>query len=229
MVLKKEEIKETFKQIHLTDTNLKHDESIKLIAIILMVISNIGFVFFHEYTIWSKIAGVVYAILACRIAQGFTQTSNYRKYLFRLWLFAIIAQIPYTMLFDTLQLNGLFSLFISLFLIEKFSKKEYYWVFTIMVIPLFAHMSYPEYGMLIPGILYMTRNKKWLAFIAVSILTFLYALFIHSSGMCYSIIGYAIALFLPTNLFKVRINKSFFYWFYPIHLAILFIIKQIIQ
>lgn len=224
------------KQYTFSDRKEKHNEILKLIAIITMAIDHIGYIFFPELTILRIIGRIAFPIFAYQLAKGYIHTSNKRKYMFRLWTFALISQIPYTLLFETFDLNIMFTLLIAILFIDRLHHKEWYWIFPIAIvsaIPYFAPdiiaFDYGWYGILMPVTFYLFANSKRKALIIQVVLT---GLFIWSgmswSVQWYAIIGVLIALYFPMNLLKVTLNKYFFYWFYPGHLVILLAIKLII-
>ncbi|PLS19639.1 hypothetical protein CVD28_04265 [Bacillus sp. M6-12] len=215
------------KNYRLSDSKTKHNEIIKILAILFMIIDHVGFIFYPGVEVLRIIGRLAFPIFAYQIAQGYIHTSNYPKYMWRLWLFAIVSQVPYTLAFDTFRFNTLFTLVIALFLIDKLAKKEYYWIFTIVAIPYFIDVDYGLFGIALPAIFYLTRNKKivsaLLGLIAVLVYIYFHPVFIE----VYSIIGILLALYFPTSKIKVKMGKYFFYWFYPAHLALLFVCKMI--
>jgi hypothetical protein len=217
----------------LSDNKKKHNEILKLIAILTMVIDHVGYLFFPQYIIFRIIGRITFPIFAYQLAKGYQHTSNKKKYMTRLWIFALISQIPYTLLFETFDLNIMFTLLLSIVLMDRLHKKEWYWILPfimVSLIPFFApdiiSFDYGLYGILTPVAFFLFSQSKWKVLIAQIILTGLYVW----SGTTmdiqwYALIGTAICLFLPPNFLKVNLNKYFFYWFYPAHLVILLIIK----
>lgn len=217
------------KNYSLSDNKKKHNEVIKVIAIICMLIDHIGLIFFPSIETLRIIGRLAFPIFAYQIAQGYTYTSNVNKYMFRLWIFAIISQIPYSLVLDTFRFNVIFTLAISLFFMDRFAKKEYSWLFTLLVIPIFVDLEYGLYGIALPIAFYLTKDKKLSALVISSILIVAYTFWTEFWIMFYTLIGVLIVLYLPKEkLFNIKLNKYFFYWFYPGHLLILFIIKMVL-
>jgi len=67
---------------------------IKLIAIITMVIDHTGMIFFPRIIVFRIIGRIAFPLFAFFIAEGFRHTRSVKKYLFRLFLCAILFQIP---------------------------------------------------------------------------------------------------------------------------------------
>lgn len=211
----------------LSDSKQKNNELLKFIAIVSMLICHIDMIFSLKIETFQIIGTIAFPIIAYKVAEGYQFTSNANKYMYRLWLFAIISQIPYSFVFDTFQLNVLFTLAIALFFMDRFAKKEYYWLPTLLFLLYFIDIQFYLYGVLLPIAFYFTRKNKIMAMVITGILIAINAYWIDSLILLFGLIGVGIALFLPKDKFpKLKISKYFFYWFYPIHLIILFIIKM---
>lgn len=95
--------------------------ALKLIAIVTMTIDHVGSVFFQNhpwlYLICKIIGRLAFPIFAFLIVEGFFHTSNIKKYLTRLGVFALISEIPFDLAFyDTYMYLGHQNIFFTLFL-----------------------------------------------------------------------------------------------------------------
>lgn len=208
------------------NSNRRKNEFLKVIAIVAMFIDHIGITFFRQYEIFRIIGRIAMPIFAYQLAQGFIHTSDIKKYLKRIWIFALIAQIPYTLLFDTTELNILFPFFLSLFLMDRIEKKEYYWIPSIIIVAFMIPMDYGALAVISPCLYFLLNDNKISSFIAQAIIMVMYSYYyVHWDIQCFAIIGILIALFFPKDIFKIKANKYLFYWFYPAHLLVLFIAK----
>ncbi len=106
---------------------------LKLIAIFAMVVDHVGDAYFKKATVMNLIGRIAFPIFAFQISEGYIHTKNLKKYFFRLFLFAIISQIPF-MLFlstyngDIYSLNIFFTLFfglLAIFLYDKIKKVSF--------------------------------------------------------------------------------------------------------
>ncbi len=79
--------------------------TLKLIAFVTMFIDHFGMVFFPGAVLWRIIGRISFPIFAYLIADGIQRTRNPARMLFRLFVFAVISQYPYS-----LALYGRFSL-----------------------------------------------------------------------------------------------------------------------
>jgi len=214
-----------------SDSTKKHNEILKVIAIVAMVIDHVGFVLFGNNEIMRIIGRLAFPIFAYQVAQGYFYTSNQKKYMFRLWIFALISQIPYTLLFETFDLNILFTLIMALLLIDRIHKGEYYFLLLFIPLSIVLPIDYGVYGVLTPVIFYVFRDEKLKGLIGHILLTILYVnvpMFDIWYIQYFGIVGVLICLYFPINRFKIHLNKYFFYWFYPGHLAVLFAVKWVI-
>ena len=66
--------------------------------------------------------GITFPIMAFFVVEGFRRTSRISRYFFRLIIFALIAQIPYMIAFEIVQLNIIFTIALGLFCLFLFDK-----------------------------------------------------------------------------------------------------------
>lgn len=212
----------------MSDKKKRQIDLLNLFAIILMVVDHVGLMLFSDIEILRWIGRLCFPIFAYQLAQGYVYTSNVNKYLFRLWIFAIIAQIPYTIAFNTYDLNVLFTFLLGLYLIDRFAKREYYWTITILGLLFFINVDYEWYGILLPLSFYLTRDKKWLSVLIASFLTIAYSTSIDVEYQLWAIAGVLLAVYVKPYQTTLATGRYFFYWFYPIHLAVLFGVKVLL-
>lgn len=101
--------------------------SLKLLACITMLIDHIGGMFFPDIIFFRIIGRVAFPVYAFLITEGYSRTKNIKRYMFRLFILAIISQIPYMLAFETKGLNVFFTLLSGLFIMIVLDKKvDYY-------------------------------------------------------------------------------------------------------
>ena len=213
--------------------------AIKIIACITMCLDHVKYAipdtrgFFTLY--WGRIAFPLYAFLA---VEGYVHTSNIEKYLKRLLIFALISQIPF-MLFRTLvgewmMLNIMFTLSFGLLNIYVFDKLEnkYYLSMPIIGILIFMgyylNVDYSWYGVTTVLLFYFFREHKVariFAFLLLSLIFYYDRLFVnystsHLLSYLFTNISTIIMLFYNGKL-GIK-TKYFYYWFYPVHMVILY-------
>lgn len=178
---------------------------------------------------WFRIIGrIAMPLYAFGIAIGYSRTSDKKKYLFRLLMYASIAQIPLTYLQgDNFYLNIIFTFSFSLALLILLNTKTHfiykllYICITLLMVEIFP-FEYGSYGVLLVLIYrYSKGGTMFLLHLILSLLYF-YLDMISQIGL-FSILGTIIITFAK-HYPNVRINRTFFRLFYPAHLMIIALI-----
>ncbi|MEK4487888.1 TraX family protein [Psychrobacillus sp. FSL H8-0484] len=196
---------------------------LKWIALITMIIDHIGIVFFPDEAIYRVIGRIAFPIFIILLAEGAVRTRNKKAHLIRLWVFACISQIPYLLLIDPYVLNVIFTMAIAVTCIRLPYLIPVVFI-GLMIIP----VDYSWYGVGLALIYYYLRKWPGIACILAVNLTFLYAIQIGSFIQFWAVIGLVLPLIIRKVSFRIpNTSKYFFYWFYPVHLAILFIISKV--
>lgn len=86
----------------------------ELIAMISMLIDHIGVTFFPEQDSFRIIGRLAFPIYAFALVRGYQYTRSHKHYVLRLLLIALLAQLPYMLLFETWDMNVVFTLSLSL-------------------------------------------------------------------------------------------------------------------
>ena len=73
--------------------------TLKLIAIVAMLIDHVGAIFFSDQLWIRGIGRIAFPIFVFLLVEGLYNTSNIKKYLTRLGIFALISEIPFDMVF----------------------------------------------------------------------------------------------------------------------------------
>lgn len=211
---------------------------LKLIAIITMFIDHIGYVIFDGFSFFNYIGRIAFPIFAFQISEGYMHTKNLKKYFLRLFIFALISQIPF-MLFhkiisDNFALNIFFTLLLglaSIYIYDK-SKHKFFGIIISIIIGIIAeliHCDYGFYGIAIILLFYVFKNNNLLSSISFIIaVTINYLIPIIKYGF-YDIYLYLyISTLIPIifislyNGKKGKNTKYLLYLFYPIHLLLIY-------
>lgn len=220
----------------------------KIIAIITMLIDHLGYVVFNgNFSYFNYIGRLAFPIFAFQISEGYIHTKNFKKYFFKLFIFAIISQLPF-MLFHSIMspeisLNIFFTLLLGLTGIYFYDKLKtkfnsfgvFLGILTTIFIGLLSNYiksDYGLYGVLIIVSFYIFKNNKLNNFLMFLILTLGYYLYyMLKIGYTYKYILLISFTILPILLITIFYNnkkgkdtKYFLYLFYPIHLLILYTI-----
>lgn len=103
-----------------------------VIAFVTMLIDHIWHTDILGYNILNCIGRIAFPIFAFMIAEGFHHTSNRKKYILRMFIFALVSEIPfnlmlYGVIFAPIYQNVLWTFLIALILMyanEKIDKKD---------------------------------------------------------------------------------------------------------
>ncbi|ADQ05938.1 TraX family protein [Caldicellulosiruptor hydrothermalis 108] len=203
---------------------------LKLIACITMFIDHTGYLFFPQKPILRIIGRIAFPIFAYQVAVGFWHTSDHKKYLKRLLIFAIISQYPFYLMTGDGELNVIATFFFAALCLYFFKSSWYVLVIVPLAISYFVSMDYGIYGVLAVLIFYFLYEKPILQLVGFSVLTVIASYLLGWQLQVYSILSVILILFIrmfPVD-FEFRLNKYFFYWFYPVHMLFLVFIGKLL-
>ncbi len=210
------------------DTNF-----LKLIAIISMFIDHAGYTLFSNNLIMRSIGRIAFPLFTFCIMIGYFNTKDLKKYIKRILMIGIISQPIYILLFNIYTPNTMFTLITELLLYYSLDNKKWWYIPFLVVIPFLLKFDYSIIYLFIVPIFYYFRNNKVLLCISYITFYFSYLLdfFITKNIFCCvtSCSIFALFFILIKTKTNFKINKYFFYLFYPLHLLILLIIKYIIM
>ncbi|MCH5272841.1 MAG: conjugal transfer protein TraX [Lachnospiraceae bacterium] len=203
---------------------------------------------YSVYTIMRLVGRLAFPIFCFLLYEGFSHTSNLKRYLLRVGLCALVSEIPFNLVVSKLN-TGTASLFYpqlqntvcTLFLIllmfcgmKYFEAKEFtskaairqmigqiLCVCAALAVSLFARVDYTYYGVLLGMIFYYCRTSRKMQIILG----------------CIVFIGVNIAsllAFVPIAMYNGTLIiskkfKYFFYIFYPVHLLMLYLLSLLIR
>ena len=223
---------------------------LKIIAIIAMTFNHIEHILGTHLTFDSKlpaymmffIGGLTFPIMAFLIVEGYKKTSNIKKYMLRLLVFAIVAQVPYSLAFQSWwTLNVLFTLLlglVSLYLNDHMKNRILFWGAFIVIILSTIICDWGIKGILLLFFMGTIKGEKKRIIIPISLMAIIWSFLIlitplgpfMSDNPIFSLIYYIgclfdIPLLLLYNGKRGRNMKYFFYIYYPLHLLILFLLN----
>lgn len=233
--------------------------ALKWIAIVCMVVDHISAVFVYNYyraslvdptvvssTVyqvyyWMRVVGrITFPIFCFELVEGSQHTRSFPKYALRLFLFALVSEIPYDLALHsddaswTDHLNIMVTLLVALLPMwagEASQKRLHlpWWAGKIVAIVVLAgcywacqnliHPSYEGYGILLAGAMYLGKESRIAQFVLASLVTILHG----SQIQMWCIVGIALACLLYNGK-KGHMNKWISYTFYPGHLLIIAIV-----
>lgn len=227
-------------------------DQLKLIAIIAMVIDHCAVVFLPESSpaMWPlRMIGRMTAPIMCfLIAEGYHHTSNLKKYMGRLLFMAVVSHVPHNLCLgmDVFPLWKATSVMLSLFCglaalaVWKSRRIPARWqkVLLIVLCCLLAYSADWNYiavlWILGFGVFHGSFRKQLLTFCCVAVLYMMQPLVYNHCLPSVSRLGifFVIPLLFFYNgqrgLRHKQLIKWGFYWFYPLHLLILYGLDQLL-
>ncbi len=240
----------------ISEKNMKilNRDLIKYIAMFTMLLNHIAHVFLTSGTVLCEVfedIGYFTAPVMCFfLVEGYEHTRSKPKYGMRLFIFAVISQIPYALAFRFGNLNMIFTLLCCFLILTAMEKIENTLFRIIVCMILMLATAVSDWGIIAPLCTILVYNGKgnprktafgygivyiMFAFFNVqndmystqgdwTVYTAVHALF---SGV--GIIAAAVTLLVFYNGKRMERGKNFskwfFYLFYPGHLLILYLIK----
>lgn len=219
--------------------------SLKILACICMLMDHASYVIYGHTSFLNYIGRIAFPIFAFQISEGYLHTNNLKKYFFRLFVFAIISQLPFQLFGSILEpsffgLNVMFTLLLGLFcvLIWEKSKNKIISCIIIALSCFFAEifkMDYGYFGVLTVFVFHLFKNKKLLllnSFFALLLIKYLPNIIKYNFYYKYLIFFICtFAAIIPIFLYNGKQGKKikyFLYIFYPVHLLVLYLLNLIL-
>lgn len=224
------------------DTNF-----LKLIAVATMAIDHAGAIFFPDIGVIRIIGRLAFPLFAYCLVIGCLYTRDIGKYVLRLGLFALISQPFYVLAhhpFDLMQnfwnnffvLNIFFTLLVGVITIWGLKEKNWLLFALGILTACFVNIDYGINGICLMVIFYLCRKKRWLSALLAAVWlipslffgmpdTTLFGLRFNRQGLS----ALALPLIFVRTSFHPKINKWFFYLFYPGHFLVFYLIQLFIQ
>lgn len=213
----------------MSDTlSAKRDDTLKLIALITMLIDHIGYLLLPQYFVLRIIGRLSFPIFAYYLALGAYRTKSPRRYALRLLIFGIISQIPYNLMIHQTPLsfddpNIFFTLLAGLMAIYCLGTPK--WYVNLCILPLMAgvhllNLSYGYYGILLILIFHWFDRRPALMTAAMLLVSFEYWL---EAGNLYQFYAIPVlGLLFSQPKLGVKLPRYAAYAFYPLHLLALY-------
>lgn len=211
--------------------------TLKLIAIITMLIDHIGATMFPEHIGLRIIGRIAFPIFCFLIVEGYFHTRDVKKYLIRLFIFALISEVPFDLAFNKginffSDTNVFFTLFFglsALICIDNLRTKDDLStgmrvlcgaLLILSIVGAFLLTTdYSSGGVVVILVFYLFREHPIQKYIALGLVLYIVFGAIEFCG---------ILSIIPIQLYNQKKGPSLkyaFYIFYPGHLLILWIIS----
>ena len=134
---------------------------IKIIAIISMLFDHTNDVFIGHLSVFNLIGRIAFPLFSFQLVVGYTYTHNIKKYISRMFIFALISQIPYSIFIyiytgTYFELNIFFTLATSLICMYVLSSKniniylKLLYISICLIIAYYLKFDYSIFGILYP-------------------------------------------------------------------------------
>ncbi|MFD2216405.1 TraX family protein [Metabacillus endolithicus] len=196
------------------------NDTLKLIAILSMLTDHIGLIFFPQIEFLRVVGRIAFPLFAFGIAVGSYYTKSIKKYAIRLFVFALISTVPHYLVINNMQFNILFTFLVSVigiaFLKEE---KKLYGLLWLLAVPIILPLEYGLYGVWVPVLFYLFRQKKMIQLLLFALVTIFFCLF-YSTWIQLFAVPFLLLIFWKPG-FQLNLPKYLFYLFYPLHLILL--------
>lgn len=238
----------------LSQTQVLNRNKIKYILIVAMLIDHIAWAFVPTASILGQVMHFIGRLtgpsMAVLLAEGFQYTKNRKKYALRLFIFAMISWIPYSLndfgVFPkfTLGMFGMiFTLFIAFMTIWMWADLKIPKAVKVILVILMCALSlfgdWPIFAVLWAFFAYVYRDRpkaKWISFgiIAAADVGLMLLLPLALQAPWKQQLFQTGVILVPILLIcfynrkkgsSAKIHKWFFYIFYPLHILIIYLIK----
>lgn len=216
------------------------NNALKIIAVIAMLCDHVGKELFPQVEVLQIIGRIAFPIFSYMIAEGCFYTRDKKKYLCKIAFLGLGCQLVYFVAEHSFYQNVLITFTLSIltiYTIEYFFKKKSILsvfllacdVFSVLII-CFAipyivegfHIDYGIFGLMLPILVYFARDKK--AKLIVLFFSTILLSFDLGGIQWYSLLS--VIIIFAYNGKRGKLNlKYLFYIFYPLHLALIYLIK----
>jgi hypothetical protein len=220
---------------------------IKLVAFFSMLSDHTGVALFPNDLVWRIVGRIAFPLFAYQLGVGYNHTSDKRSFAFRLFLFALVSQLPYSLVRGEWVLNIFVTLLIGLGAIHLYATKRTGlvgpYLLASLAISYFVPFDGGGYGVLMIFLLYALPTFAG-QIAAVAGLNFLFLISSEDFLYNFSSFGYVqmFSLLSIPLLWEIKylhlpgwvkgnlshVNKWIFYILYPLHLSALWTLKIIL-
>lgn len=214
--------------------------TLKIIAAASMLLDHIGYMFVPGWSPYRVIGRLAFPIFAFLIVEGALHTRDFKKYVSRIAIFALISEIPYDLAIFARplywgQCNILVTFLIGLLCIKAMQKLLAHFNFSpvgyAMGTAVFLggaaaarllHTDYDIYGVMLIYVFYVFRDRK-VAKTLLAILVFATMPFLYFPAAASLVL---IWFYNDERGYNPAWLRWGFYLFYPVHLIILYIVRM---
>ncbi|WPD22869.1 MAG: TraX family protein [Candidatus Electrothrix scaldis] len=208
---------------------------IKILACIFMFIDHTALVFFPDMHFLRFVGRLAFPIFAYQVATGLLHTSDMKQYAYRLFFFAFLSQLPFSLLmqvldYNILTLNILFPFAFSVLIVHFIENKSYFHFFVfyafVSTIYLLFNFDFGFYGIMSVIGFYVIRDTftEFTGAVVSAVFFVLMTFISYQFGTMQIFALCAVPLFFFRDRFGFPGMKYFYYAFYPAHLLLLWVV-----
>ena len=210
---------------------------LKIIAMISMFIDHFGYLCFPEVSIFRIIGRLAFPLYAYFISEGYRYTRNKDKYLLKMFLMGLLFSTIFLVLTKQVYVSVLLTFcgsIIAMKAYDKLREKPHFLkdvaialiVLVICILSYVLQMDYSMAGILIPFLVYIANNntQKIVFFTLGNLFA---AIVLMSPLQLFGLLAVAVVVFYNGEKGKLNL-KHFFWWYYPAHFILIWIISNFI-
>lgn len=219
-----------------------NSSQLKWIAIITMTCDHLGFYLFPEGSVMQivlrSIGRIAFPLFAFFISEGFIHTHDIKKYFMRLFIFALAIEAflfvfyLFTHVNYMITENIFWTLLLGLLALIMISTKKWYYITIALLLILasyFMRIPYGGFGVAMIILFGTIKNRLQQLLYAVPF-TYLYITLMNLDIAWVQWFG--LLAFIPLFFYNGKLgkmNKYFFYAYYPAHIIVIVAISMLIQ
>lgn len=211
-------------------------EILKLIAVVTMTVDHVGFILCNDHVVLRIIGRLSFPIFCYLIILGMESTRNVKNYFTRLFIFALVSQVPYYLAFGLKpfeQLNIFFTLSSGVLFLHFF-KNNPALSLLLALASVFLNFDFGLYGIALIALMRVLKEDTNYGIILIVLLN-VFFVFLWNPQI-FSLFALPIILLHKSGFLKIKKEvkgntayplwrKYLFYVYYPLHLAVLYLIK----
>ena len=228
---------------------------IKLVGIITMLIDHIGYLvhfnivddavlWYNPWAIYLRMIGrIAFPIFVFLAAEGADKTKDRVKYIKRLWVFALISQVPFALFLQYplfYRINVFATLALGVTLIHLYEKINFrkisklaialVVVFGIMIFSDVFRLDYGGIGVIFVLAIYLTKKlyPNNVYAVAFTVLVAMFITYNYSDFLIASLISLIPIMLYNNEIGHKKYAKWLFYGFYPVHMLVLTFVRMLI-
>ena len=236
-----------------------NSNTLKILAMALMLLDHLWATIVPDNQWMTCVGRLAFPIFAFMISEGYSHTSDFKKYAKRLLIFGLISEIPFNLMsagsfIYPFHQNVMFTLLLGLLsikAIDKFKQNVGFksGLLCLLKVALFlligtvGFVDYGAMGILVIIAFYVFRDVKfgWAFQLASLVLLFIvtfkgqgFDLTLAGHGFFFPIQGFGVLAMIPIGLYngkrgkKSTFLKHAFYWFYPVHMAAIYLVWRFV-